>query len=153
MNRLTKRPWLMVLPGVVATLAVVVFGKWRDATKRGGQQPAEPFRIAGNLYYVGANDVTSFLLTGPEGHVLIDGGYAKCSKTSSDAASRPLRRHNKRLLLTDQSWSPALRAHPPTLPAAESQNRYAARHRWQTTNGIRRVRVLRGKSKSIGTHL
>jgi metallo-beta-lactamase class B len=48
---------------------------WRDATNRGGQQPAEPFRIAGNLYYVGANDVTSFLLTGPEGHVLIDGGY------------------------------------------------------------------------------
>lgn len=34
---------------------------------------AEPFRIA--LYYVGANDVTSFLLTGPAGHVLIDGGY------------------------------------------------------------------------------
>jgi hypothetical protein len=30
-----------------------------------------PFRIAGNLYYVGANDVTSFLLSGPEGHVLI----------------------------------------------------------------------------------
>ena len=30
--------------------------------------------IAGNLYYVGANDVTAFLLTGPEGHVLIDGG-------------------------------------------------------------------------------
>jgi metallo-beta-lactamase class B len=24
---------------------------------------------------VGANDVTSFLLTGPDGHVLIDGGY------------------------------------------------------------------------------
>jgi metallo-beta-lactamase class B len=40
----------------------------------GGQKPAEPFRIAGNLYYVGTNDVTAFLLTGPEGHVLIDGG-------------------------------------------------------------------------------
>jgi metallo-beta-lactamase class B len=37
--------------------------------------PAEPFRIAGNFYYVGANDVASFLITGPDGHVLIDGGY------------------------------------------------------------------------------
>jgi metallo-beta-lactamase class B len=37
--------------------------------------PDEPFRIAGNLYYVGATGVTAFLLTGPEGHVLIDGGY------------------------------------------------------------------------------
>lgn len=75
MRRLTKRRWLVVLLGVAAALAVVLFGKWRDATNRGGQQPAEPFRIAGNLYYVGANDVTSFLLTGPDGHVLIDGGY------------------------------------------------------------------------------
>lgn len=37
-------------------------------------QPVEPFRIAGNLYYVGAHEVTSFLLVGSEGHVLIDGG-------------------------------------------------------------------------------
>lgn len=65
---------LFVLVLVVATL-VVGFGKWRDASKAGGQKYAEPFRIAGNLYYVGANDVTSFLITGPEGHVLIDGGY------------------------------------------------------------------------------
>ena len=64
-----------LLLGLAAILALALFGKWRDATKHGGQQPAEPFRIAGNLYYVGANDVTSFLITGPEGHVLIDGGY------------------------------------------------------------------------------
>ena len=75
MRHFTKRRWLVLLLGVAATLAVVVFGKWWDAANRGGQQPAEPFLIAGNLYYVGANDVTSFLLTGPEGHVLIDGGY------------------------------------------------------------------------------
>jgi metallo-beta-lactamase class B len=53
----------------------VLFGKWREASRQGGQRPAEPFRIAGNFYYVGANDVASFLLTGPDGHVLIDGGY------------------------------------------------------------------------------
>ena len=41
----------------------------------GGQGPAEPFRIAGNLYYVGASDVAAFLITGPEGHVVLDGGY------------------------------------------------------------------------------
>jgi len=64
-----------VLLGIVAALAVFLYPKWRDASNRGGQQPAEPFRIAGNLYYVGANDVAAFLVTGPEGHVLIDGGY------------------------------------------------------------------------------
>lgn len=75
MSRLTKRHWRIALLGVAVVIVVAVFDKWIDAGNRGGQQPAEPFRIAGNFYYVGANDVTSFLLTGPEGHILIDGGY------------------------------------------------------------------------------
>jgi metallo-beta-lactamase class B len=48
---------------------------WRSAITRNRSVPDEPFRIAGNLYYVGSTGVTAFLLTGPEGHVLIDGGY------------------------------------------------------------------------------
>jgi metallo-beta-lactamase class B len=71
----TKRRWLRVLLGFAVVVVAILYGKWSDATRHGGQLPAEPFRIAGNLYYVGANDVTSFLITGPEGHVLIDGGY------------------------------------------------------------------------------
>ncbi len=34
-----------------------------------------PFRIAGNLYSIGGADVTSFLITTPAGHIVIDGGY------------------------------------------------------------------------------
>ena len=75
MPYLTKRRWMLLLAGMLGTLAVIAGIQWREATNNGGQKPAEPFRIAGNLYYVGANDVTSFLLTGPDGHVLIDGGY------------------------------------------------------------------------------
>jgi metallo-beta-lactamase class B len=69
-----KRLWRTALLGLAAIL--LVLGKrWKDNTDRGGQKPAQPFRIAGNFYYVGANDVASFLVTGPSGHVLIDGGY------------------------------------------------------------------------------
>ena len=75
MRSLTKRRRLMAILGVLAPLALVLVGRWLNATKRGGQEPAEPFRIAGNLYYVGANDVAAFLITGPEGHVVLDGGY------------------------------------------------------------------------------
>jgi metallo-beta-lactamase class B len=66
---------VLILLVIIAPIAGVGFTKWRAAIERGGQQPADPFRIAGNLYYVGASDVASFLITGPEGHVLIDGGY------------------------------------------------------------------------------
>jgi metallo-beta-lactamase class B len=75
LRRITKRASLVVLLGLLVALAIVPYRKWRDASNHGGQKPAEPFRIAGNLYYVGANDVSSFLITGPDGHVLIDGGY------------------------------------------------------------------------------
>lgn len=48
-----------------------------DPTSRSWNQPVEPFRIAGNLYYVGASDVTAFLFTTPKGHILIDGGFVE----------------------------------------------------------------------------
>jgi metallo-beta-lactamase class B len=73
---LSRRSRLWILLALVILIpAFVMYGKWRDASNKGGQKPAEPFRIAGNLYYVGANDVAAFLITGPAGHVLIDGGY------------------------------------------------------------------------------
>lgn len=36
-------------------------------------RPVAPFRIAGNLYYVGTAGIASYLITDPAGHVLIDG--------------------------------------------------------------------------------
>jgi metallo-beta-lactamase class B len=38
-------------------------------------QPVEPFRIAGNLYYVGSSGLSSFLFTTPAGHILLDTGF------------------------------------------------------------------------------
>ena len=75
LHNFTKRRRLVVLLAVLSVVALVLVGRWLNATKIGGQQPAEPFRIAGNFYYVGANDVAAFLITGPEGHVVLDGGY------------------------------------------------------------------------------
>ena len=56
-------------------VGAILFTKWKQVSSSGGQQPVEPFRIAGNLYFVGTNDVSAFLLTGPAGHILLDGGY------------------------------------------------------------------------------
>jgi len=70
-----ERRRLAVLLAVFSVVALVLLGRWGNATKVGGQQPAEPFRIAGNFYYVGASDVAAFLITGPQGHVVLDAGY------------------------------------------------------------------------------
>ena len=48
-----------------------------DAEQRSWNQPVAPYRIMGSLYYVGASDVTAFLITTPQGHILVDSGFAE----------------------------------------------------------------------------
>ena len=58
-------------------LAPVLAAAQASQADRSSNQPVEPFRIAGNVYYVGANEITSFLITTPAGHIVIDGGFVE----------------------------------------------------------------------------
>jgi len=40
-------------------------------------EPQKPFKLAGNVYYVGANNIASILIATPQGHILIDTGTQK----------------------------------------------------------------------------
>jgi metallo-beta-lactamase class B len=57
-------------------LTSIAFGQG-DPQSREMNKPVSPFRIAGNLYYVGAIEVCSFLIATPNGHILLDGGFAE----------------------------------------------------------------------------
>jgi len=37
--------------------------------------PFQPFRLISNIHCVGASGISSFLITTPEGHILIDTGF------------------------------------------------------------------------------
>jgi metallo-beta-lactamase class B len=63
--------------------SLVSFGQ-ADATWRSWNEPVEPFRILGNVYYVGAREVSSFLITSPEGHILLDGGFVETAAIIRD---------------------------------------------------------------------
>jgi metallo-beta-lactamase class B len=57
-------------------LAIVSFGQspsypYYDPS---WSKPYEPFRVAGNVYYVGTYDLGCYLITTPKGHVLINSG-------------------------------------------------------------------------------
>jgi hypothetical protein len=54
----TRRRWLVLL-GILAVLVVVLVSLWRSAISRNRARADEPFRIAGNLYYVGGAGVAS----------------------------------------------------------------------------------------------
>src|SRR5881409_2880942 len=65
-----------------AAILVIVLGAsglfaQRDPVSRSLNQPVEPFRIIRNIYYVGASDVTAYLIATPKGHILLDGGFAE----------------------------------------------------------------------------
>ena len=44
----------------------------RQQLLKAWNQPFKGFRIIGNIYYVGTNNLACFLITSPEGHILID---------------------------------------------------------------------------------
>jgi metallo-beta-lactamase class B len=87
LRHLTKPRVAILLLGVLA-VALLLVGRRLNANKVGGQRPAEPFRIAGNFYYVGANDVSAFLISGPEGHVVLDGGYPTTAKMIMESIAK-----------------------------------------------------------------
>ena len=52
--------------------------KWPSRCDQPGmEQTRAPFRIAGNLYYVGAIEITSYLIATPQGDFLLDGGFVE----------------------------------------------------------------------------
>ena len=65
--------WFRTSFGALA-LALAAIIQCKAAASQTGSS-VEPFRIIGNVYYVGGADVTSFLILTPAGDILIDGGY------------------------------------------------------------------------------
>lgn len=45
-------------------------------TNRDWTQPFPPYRVIGNVYYVGSKDLASYLITTPQGHILINSSLA-----------------------------------------------------------------------------
>lgn len=61
---------------LISSFALSIFAQ-KSENDRKMNQPVEPFKIIGNIYYVGASDVTSYLITTPKGHILIDAGFVE----------------------------------------------------------------------------
>jgi len=61
---------------LLAALSLGAAGDYAPARSE-WNQPVEPFRMIGNIYYVGASSVSSFLITSDEGHILLDTGFTE----------------------------------------------------------------------------
>ncbi|MDB5205013.1 MAG: bla [Flavisolibacter sp.] len=67
-------------------------------------KPYPPFRIAGNLYYVGTYDLACYLVTTPKGNILINTGLAaSASLIKANIEALGFRLSDTKLLLTTQA--------------------------------------------------
>lgn len=77
LHRSIPRAGILICLGLILGGAPGAAWAQADATSRASNQPVEPFRIIGNIYYVGASDVTSFLIVTPAGDIVLDGGFVE----------------------------------------------------------------------------
>jgi len=69
-----------------------------------GNRPADPFRIADNLFFVGSSDIGSYLITTPAGHILIDAGYVSTVPIiTANIAALGFKVQDVRILLNTQA--------------------------------------------------
>ncbi|HYG82422.1 MAG TPA: subclass B3 metallo-beta-lactamase [Pyrinomonadaceae bacterium] len=78
MDKWTRGVCVRLSAGLLLTLLCLARAAGQASEEaRSWNQPVEPYRIIGNVYYVGASDVTSFLIVTPAGHILLDSGFAE----------------------------------------------------------------------------
>ncbi len=79
-NQLLKNAALAVLLSATAATATAQKVKEPKAWTTEWSKSYQPFRIAGNLYYVGTYDLACYLITTPQGNILINTGLAASKK-------------------------------------------------------------------------
>lgn len=84
-----KRLWITAAAALCLTMGAAQSAAAQSASERGAwNTPVEPFVIAGNVNYVGVEGVSAFLITTPDGLILIDGGLPESAPLILDSIRR-----------------------------------------------------------------
>ena len=65
-------PWILLVGAVAASISIGFYGSRSYAQANDWTEPFPPFKVAGNLYYVGSKGLAGYLVTTPQGHILIN---------------------------------------------------------------------------------
>ena len=77
--------WVVLL---VFSAAISLRGQDASPQHAEWTQPFEPFKILGNIYWVGGYDLSTYLITTPEGNILINTGIGATPRKRSPKISR-----------------------------------------------------------------
>jgi metallo-beta-lactamase class B len=79
-----KNILLLTFVLVITTTTIAQNVQEPKDTKEAWSKPYPPFRIVGNLYYVGTYDLACYLITTPKGNILINTGLAASEQQIKD---------------------------------------------------------------------
>ena len=80
---------MRVLVWVFVLAALLVRAPQQTPQQRAAwNERVEPFRIIGNIYYVGAAGVSAFLIHSPEGSILLDGGLPETAPRIAESIAK-----------------------------------------------------------------
>ena len=75
--------------GVAAQQGPAQFSEeWYQQFRGAYSAPVEPFRIVGNIHYVGGANIASYLIATPQGHILIDTGMKEMHEVIKNSVAK-----------------------------------------------------------------
>ena len=82
------------------------------ANMRSWNRDFPPYHVIGNIYYVGSNDVAQFLITTPDGHILLDSGFeASVPRLRDNVQSLGFKFEDVKILLTSHAHIDHVQGH------------------------------------------
>lgn len=79
---------------------------------RAWNRPFAAYRIIGNIYYVGTNEIAQYLITTPEGNILLDSGFeASVPRLAANARALGFHFEDVKLLLTSHAHIDHVQGH------------------------------------------
>lgn len=103
-KHLLKNTLLVTSLVIIGTIAIAQKVTEPSNTPAEWAKPYPPFQVAGNLYYVGTDDLACYLITTPQGHILINTGLAaSASLIRANVETLGFKFNDIRILLTTQA--------------------------------------------------
>ena len=94
---------------LAATLAML---SWAAVAQNPFHEPFPAHKLIGNVSYVGSKDLASYLITTPEGHILINSGFEETVPLIRDAVeSLGFKMRDIKLLLASHAHSDHVAGH------------------------------------------
>ncbi len=121
---------------------------WYQQFRGAYSAPVEPFKIVGNIHYVGGANIASYLITTPQGHILIDTGMKEMHEViKTSVATLGFKTADIKIMLSSHAHFDHIEGHADD---AEADGRASDGHGRRCRGALDRKGQLRARRHRLG---